>query len=72
MKMTKVDSTMINAIGYDPVTKITEIEFKNGKVYEYHDIHQDYHDALAKAESIGKHLNSVFKHHASKIIPKND
>ena len=54
MKRTKVSSSNLASVGYNPVTKILEIEFLNGSVYQYYDVPQSVYDGLMKAESHGK------------------
>jgi hypothetical protein len=38
LPMLPIDSTMANAIGYDPEQQLLQVEFKNGSVYQYEDV----------------------------------
>jgi len=54
-----VESSNLEAVGYDPNNGLLEIEFKNGRVYEYYEVPEYIYDELMSAESKGKyaHLN---------------
>lgn len=54
--MKKVDSSHVHDHSYDHETKKLTVHFKNGKVYEYHDVRPDEYAALDSASSAGKHL----------------
>ena len=58
MKMTKVESSTIIAIGYD--NKKLEIQFKNG-TYRYSDVEKEVYDNLLKSESKGKYFYKNIK-----------
>ncbi|WP_396336445.1 KTSC domain-containing protein [Fischerella sp. JS2] len=55
--MLPMNSSMVNAIGYDGDKNILQIEFHNGAVYQYSDIDQDTWQDLHQANSIGKYFN---------------
>ena len=61
MDRTPVSSSNLAAVGYDPNTKILEIEFHGGSVYAYSDVPQDIFDELMSAESHGKYFNANIK-----------
>ena len=48
-----VVSSNINSIGYDGKSKTLEVEFYDGKVYQYSPITQEGYNLLMNAESIG-------------------
>jgi hypothetical protein len=57
-----VESSSIATIGYDPETKILEIEFKkSGERYRYFEVPADAYDAFMSAPSKGTYLNQQFK-----------
>lgn len=56
MKMTKVASSNINAIGYSEALKQLHVEFKNGKTFAYTDVSKEEFSALTAAPSTGKHF----------------
>ena len=56
-----VSSSHIASIGYHPVRKIMEVEFKSGPVYRYHGVEADTHKKFMESESKGKHFNENFR-----------
>ena len=62
MRRIPVHSTSIASIGYLPVERELEIEFRaSGDVYRYFDVPGKEHAAFMAAESKGTYLNQVFK-----------
>ncbi len=62
MEMIHVDSSHIEAIGYDGNQARLEIEFKNGTAYEYYDVPQHIYDELMCADSKGKYAHqNIYK-----------
>lgn len=61
MKMTKVASSNINAIGYSEALKQLHVEFKNGKTFAYTDVSKEEFAALTASPSTGKHFNQNIK-----------
>lgn len=55
MEMIPVDSSNIQAIGYDPDTATLNIAFNDGSEYEYYDVPQYEFDSLLAADSKGKY-----------------
>lgn len=49
-----VESTVIEAIGY---SRVLEIRFESGQVYQYYDVPDDIFDAMLNAPSKGKFFN---------------
>jgi len=58
MKRTPVDSTDVVSIGYDPIERMLEIEFHEGRIYRYMEVPQDIYDHFMKADSYGGYFNS--------------
>jgi hypothetical protein len=58
-----VTSSNIAEVGYDPNSRILEVQFKTGAVYQYFDISQQVYDELMRASSIGGYVNSNVKGH---------
>ena len=56
-----VQSSNIEAVGYDPSTMCLEVEFKSGAVYEYHCVPNEIATGLAEADHPGQYLNSNIK-----------
>jgi hypothetical protein len=59
---------MIKSIGYNAETKVLEVEFTNGTVYEYYDIRPVQHMALMNAESVGGVFNLIKAAHRGKQV----
>jgi hypothetical protein len=56
-----VHSSNIRSVGYDPTTRLLEVEFHRGSVYEYSDVPETVHQALMSASSKGSYLNTQVK-----------
>ena len=57
-----VDSSNIEAIGYDPEARELHVRFlKSGDTYVYSDVDQAVFDELMQAESKGSYLNRRIK-----------
>jgi hypothetical protein len=61
MLRTRVQSTSIASMGYDPRDRVLEVEFINGGVYEYLGVSPEEYRALLAAPSRGAYLNRVIK-----------
>ncbi len=51
-----VESEIISSIGYDALSKILEVQFRNGWIYEYEDVPEKVYRAFMAAPSHGKYL----------------
>ena len=60
MERTPVKSSNLESVGYDPATKVLEVGFHSGRIYEYYGVPPRVHQELMSASSLGKY-------HASKI-----
>lgn len=69
MHRTSVESSHFAAVGYDPAARKMHIEFKNGAVYEYTGVPEQFHKTLMNADSQGAffHKNVKPHFHARKI-----
>jgi hypothetical protein len=56
-----VQSSNIEAVGYDPEQKTMSVRFKGGNIYHYHDVEKDTHEALVGAKSVGSHFHANIK-----------
>ena len=54
MNRTDVKSSNIKSIGYDIKSKMLEVEFIGGRIYQYNNVDSEKHEALMKADSVGK------------------
>lgn len=59
MEMIKVESSNINAIGYE--AGMLFVRFNNGLVYAYSNVPQEVYDGLTAAESKGRYINESVK-----------
>ena len=63
MQREPVQSSNIRSVGYDLDEQLLEIEFENGKIYQYFAVPADLYDRLMKAPSKGRILNAHIKDH---------
>ena len=50
-----VDSTVIRAVGH---TRVLEIEFESGRIYQYFNVPEDVFDEFLSSDSKGRYFNS--------------
>jgi hypothetical protein len=53
MDRKRVSSSNIRSIGYDEKTRVLEIEFTSGSVYQYTKVQPEVHRRMMSASSIG-------------------
>ena len=61
MKMIPVDSSNVEAVGYDEKSSTLQVEFKNGGMYQYFDVPEDEFIGLRDASSVGGYLAARIK-----------
>jgi len=61
MKRTKVKSSNIASIGYEIESKILEIEFNKGTLYEYYNVPEEEYKNIMNANSYGKYYIAKIK-----------
>jgi len=61
MSMRPLRSTAIAAAGYDPDTRIMEIEFVSGRTYTHPGVPQKVYEDLVNADSPGRFYASNIK-----------
>lgn len=59
MKMIKVESSNVDAVGYENAVLV--VRFVNGSVYSYSDVPEEVYDSMLNAESKGKYLCQKIK-----------
>ncbi len=59
--MTYVDSSNIEAVGYDCEGQELHVQFLSGGYYVYYDVPQEVFDSLMNAPSKGSYLNREIK-----------
>ena len=63
MERSRVSSTSLHSVGYDPVTATLEIQFLEGAIYQYANVPSGVHTALMNAPSKGQYLDRHIKDH---------
>ena len=58
MIRTPVSSSNLASVGYEPGTYVLEVEFNNGRVYQYLDVPQAHYDSLMMVPSVGAYFNA--------------
>lgn len=61
MEREPVSSTNLVSVGYDPLTRILEVEFHGGGVYQYFDVPVERYEELMSASSHGSYFNRFIK-----------
>lgn len=61
MNRTDVVSSNLKSVGYDEGSEVLEIEFYDGRVYQYYGVPPEVHRALMDADSHGKYLAAEIK-----------
>lgn len=56
-----MSSSNIESVGYDPDSRVLEVEFRGGRLYRYFDVPEEEYDGLMSAESHGKYLAGRIK-----------
>jgi hypothetical protein len=54
IERTPVRSSDLSSVGYDPKSRILEIEFRSGGIYRYLDVPKEVFDGLLAAKSKGR------------------
>jgi inosine/xanthosine triphosphate pyrophosphatase family protein len=58
MQRLPVESSDIVSIGYDPETRLLEVEFNAGRIYQYREVEPDIYEHFIRAESYGRYFYS--------------
>jgi hypothetical protein len=58
-QLVPVESSMIQAVGYDPKTRILEVVFNSGQTYCYGDVPPEVHQELMAADSKGQYMRAA-------------
>lgn len=59
--MQHVESSNLDAIGYDLGSKTLRVAFRNGGVYDYSDVPEEVFTTLGRAESVGGSFHKLVK-----------
>jgi hypothetical protein len=55
MEREPVESSVVRSVGF---SRVVEIEFESGRVYQYIDVPEEIYQGMLAAESKGKYFNS--------------
>lgn len=61
MERIHVTSSNLRSVGYDPETRVLEIEFNSGGIFQYYNVPQKEYDGLMNAGSHGKYFQAYIK-----------
>jgi hypothetical protein len=56
-----VNSSSLRSVGYDPRSRMLEIEFHGGGVYQYFDVPQTVFEELFAQDSLGSYFNAEIR-----------
>ncbi|MFC7010063.1 KTSC domain-containing protein [Halalkalicoccus salilacus] len=66
MNRTPVSSSNLSSVGYNKNSRILEIEFNDGRVYQYSNVPTSIYEGLMAASSHGKyfhrHIRDVYQY----------
>jgi hypothetical protein len=55
MDKQRTESSVIGAVGH---SRVLEVQFESGRVYQYFDVPEDVYNEMLNAESKGRYFNS--------------
>ena len=61
MERTRVSSSNLESVGYDPETSVLEVAFLNGGVYQYSGVPAPVYSGLMSASSHGSYFDAHVK-----------
>jgi hypothetical protein len=61
MRRRQVNSSSLRSIAYDSRSRILEIEFHSGRVYQYLDVSQTVFEELLAQDSLGAYFNTEIR-----------
>ena len=73
MERHEVESSVIRAVGH---TRVLEVEFESGRVYQYYDVPEAIFDAFLHSDSKGRyfnaHIRGKYPYRALHLAPPRD
>lgn len=57
----RVQSSNVDAVGYDETTQTARVRFKGGQTYRYAGVSKELHESIMKAPSVGKAVAALRK-----------
>jgi len=64
MERVPVTSTDIASIGYDSESRVLEVEFIKGGLYQYSEVPPEEHEGFMAADSKGKYFHARIKQYS--------
>lgn len=61
MDRRSIPSRHLVSVGYDRLRKVMEVEFKNGRIYQYENVSEDIPKNLLASPSAGGYFNTVVR-----------
>lgn len=61
MNRISVSSSNLKSVGYDSTTKVLEIEFHNGGIYQYFDVPESIYTGLISSSSHGSYFHRYIR-----------
>lgn len=61
MRREAVHSSTMKSVGYERKSRVLEIEFWSGAVYQYLDVPKAVHEELTQADSKGRYFNEEIR-----------
>jgi hypothetical protein len=61
MEWIALQSSNISRVRWDPTSLVLEVEFHNGRAYQYFDVPKGVFDALCQSASVGQYFNEAIK-----------
>jgi len=61
IEMHEVDSSAVQAVGYDVETQTLRVRFNSGHTYDYQGVPQGTYDELMAVDSVGRFLHRHIK-----------
>jgi hypothetical protein len=56
-----VNSSVIKSLGYSAADQVLEVQFRNGRIYQYIGVPAEEYDALLSANSVGGYFNKMIR-----------
>ena len=61
MERQLVSSSNLHSVGYDPATSTLQVQFNNGRIYDYFEVPDSIHKMLMGAFSKGTYFDEKIK-----------
>jgi KTSC domain len=61
MERVPVSSSSIATVGYDTESKVLEVEYQNGGIYQYAGVPPELHNQLMNSPSLGAFMNQQIR-----------